>query len=171
MFLYFWKFTPVLPPIAASTWERRVVGIYANLTPLLYILAAKPTISVVMPPPTASNIASLSAPFSSSHEHIPITVSRVFASSAASTSIIFAPRRFRTSATCFSAGHFCATLASTIAYIFEYGSRHEARSMKSADVTMRLIGFFPEYIFICSINNYGLMPYGRYFIMSSSISL
>ena len=81
IFLYRSKFTPVFPPIAASTWERRVVGMYAKRTPLLYIEAAKPTISDVMPPPTARTNASRSAPCSRSQEHIDITVSMVFVDS------------------------------------------------------------------------------------------
>jgi hypothetical protein len=44
-------FIPVFPPIDESTCESSVVGILTNLRPRLYILAAKPDTSPVIPPP------------------------------------------------------------------------------------------------------------------------
>ena len=76
MFLYDSKFTPFLPPIEASTCARRVVGTNAKFTPLLYIEATNPAISVVIPPPTPRMNAPLSAPESRSFSAIEATVSR-----------------------------------------------------------------------------------------------
>ena len=64
MFFRSRKLTPVFPPMAASTWARRVVGMKAKRIPRLKIEAAKPAISVVMPPPTASSRVFRSAPAS-----------------------------------------------------------------------------------------------------------
>ena len=46
------EFIPVFPPIEESTCANKVEGIFINFSPLLYMLAAKPEISPVMPPPT-----------------------------------------------------------------------------------------------------------------------
>ena len=54
----------VLPPIAASTWPRRVDGTGIQSTPRRYVAATKPARSVVEPPPTATSVeprSSLSA--------------------------------------------------------------------------------------------------------------
>ena len=40
-----------MPPIAASTWDNKVVGILIKFIPLLNILATNPTKSPVIPPP------------------------------------------------------------------------------------------------------------------------
>ena len=42
---------PVFPPIEESTWANKVVGILINFIPLLKILASKPVMSPVIPPP------------------------------------------------------------------------------------------------------------------------
>ena len=42
---------PVFPPIEESTCASKVVGMLINFIPLLNILAAKPVISPVIPPP------------------------------------------------------------------------------------------------------------------------
>ena len=52
-------FTPVLPPIEESTWDKRVVGILINFKPRLKRLAAKPLISPVIPPPIEIKQSSL----------------------------------------------------------------------------------------------------------------
>ena len=75
------RLTPFLPPMAASTWARRVVGRKANLTPRLYTDAANPVMSVVIPPPIPSTKAFLSAPRSISQRQISATVSKDLLSS------------------------------------------------------------------------------------------
>ena len=51
---------PVLPPTAESTCDNNVVGIWIKLIPLNVILAAKPTISPITPPPRAIKVSFLS---------------------------------------------------------------------------------------------------------------
>ena len=51
--------TPVFPPREESTCDNRVVGIFINFRPLLNILAAKPLMSPVIPPPTEIKQSSL----------------------------------------------------------------------------------------------------------------
>ena len=75
------RLTPFLPPMAASTWARRVVGRKANFTPRLYTDAANPVMSVVIPPPIPSTKAFLSAPRSISQRQISATVSKDLLSS------------------------------------------------------------------------------------------
>ena len=130
MFLYERKFTPFLPPMEASTWARRVVGTKANFTPLLYMEAVKPVTSVVMPPPTPSTRAFLSAPCSRSHCAISPTLSRVF---------FFSPDSKKNCGNClkcsarcckllsiitktcsFSNGRFCNALISLLVCIFTF---------------------------------------------------
>ena len=48
------RFTPVLPPMAASTMPRSVVGTCTTGTPRWYAAAANPATSVTSPPPTAT---------------------------------------------------------------------------------------------------------------------
>ena len=55
------KSIPSFPPILASTWERRVVGILMNLMPRLYVLAQNPPISPITPPPRFIRILFLSS--------------------------------------------------------------------------------------------------------------
>ena len=53
MFLPPGRSTPVLPPIAASTWASRVVGICTNSMPRRKQPAANPARSPTLPPPKA----------------------------------------------------------------------------------------------------------------------
>ncbi len=46
------RLTPVLPPMAASTWATSDVATWATATPRNQTAAANPTTSVVAPPPT-----------------------------------------------------------------------------------------------------------------------
>ena len=64
IFLYPLKFTPLFPPIAASTIANKVVGINLNFTPRIYVDAKYPTISVTIPPPIPIKVDALLAPIS-----------------------------------------------------------------------------------------------------------
>ena len=52
---------PVFPPMAASTMHRRLVGILIKSIPRLYVPAANPPISVIIPPPKLISRECLSA--------------------------------------------------------------------------------------------------------------
>ena len=62
-FFILFKSIPVLPPIDASTIERRVVGILINCIPLRNVEATKPPRSVTTPPPKLIIRELLSTPY------------------------------------------------------------------------------------------------------------
>jgi hypothetical protein len=59
MFLARGWLIPTFPPIELSTMARRVVGTPTQSTPLMYVAAAKPPMSPITPPPTATTSESL----------------------------------------------------------------------------------------------------------------
>ena len=52
-FLPLTRFTPVFPPIEASTWASSVVGTWSTGIPRMKMAARKPAMSLTMPPPKA----------------------------------------------------------------------------------------------------------------------
>ena len=75
------RLTPVLPPMAASTWPSRVVGTWTTATPRWYTAAAKPAVSVTTPPPTATTTSDRLRPQRAHPRQSSSTDSRVLASS------------------------------------------------------------------------------------------
>ena len=88
MFLPPGRSTPVLPPIAASTWASRVVGIWTNSTPRRKQPAANPARSPTLPPPKARTRLSRLPPAASISFQSRSADSIVFAPSPSSTSRI-----------------------------------------------------------------------------------
>ena len=85
-FFPFGWFTPVLPPMEASTIERRVVGTWTMPMPRSQQAAAKPVMSPTTPPPSASIREVRSRPSCCALSRIKLSVCRVFRSSPASIS-------------------------------------------------------------------------------------
>ena len=78
------RFTPVLPPIAASTMPRSVVGTCTTGTPRWYAAAANPATSVTSPPPTATTTSARVSPQDAHARHSASTAASVlFASPSA----------------------------------------------------------------------------------------
>ncbi|CAB4793804.1 unannotated protein [freshwater metagenome] len=79
---------PVLPPTAASTIPARVVGTAIQSIPRNHVLAAKPAISVVAPPPTAITKSERVNPARANEFHKDSKVVKDLPSSPSGTSII-----------------------------------------------------------------------------------
>ena len=58
-FLPWLELTPVFPPMDASTWANKVVGMLINFIPLLVRLETKADRSPKIPPPNASTQSDL----------------------------------------------------------------------------------------------------------------
>ncbi len=71
------RFTPVFPPMAASTWPNSVVATFMYGVPRWYDAAANPATSVTMPPPTAMTTSERESPACANRRQRPSTVSRV----------------------------------------------------------------------------------------------
>ena len=74
---------PVLPPVEASTIDSSVVGTFTQRMPRIQVAAAKPVMSPVTPPPTATAKSSRPRPARWNARQISWTVSSVFVSSPA----------------------------------------------------------------------------------------